>query len=92
MTSSDILLSQIFDPLRLGLLLPLTVLVLGVQVATRRWPLLAAGGAVVALVLPPFARAEAAGYWQLALIGLLANAALLALVLAIRHVVLRWVS
>jgi hypothetical protein len=47
---------------------------------------------VVALVLPPFARAEAAGYWQLALIGLLANAALLALVLAIRHVVLRWVS
>ena len=91
MTTPEILLSQLGDPFRLGLLVLVVVLTLGLRVVTDRWPLVLAGAAVVAAILPLFAEA-AAPYWQLLLIGLVANAVLLAVVLAIRHVVLRWIA
>lgn len=91
MTSSDILLSQLTDPFRLGLIVALVVTMLRTEAVTGRWVPLAAGVVFVAAILPvTTARGMAdGGMVQVVALGIVANFVLLALVMAIRHVVLR---
>ena len=90
MTNSEILLSQLTDPFRLGLIVALVVTMLRTEAVTGRWVPLAAGVVFVAAILPmTTARGAEAGLAQAIALGILANLVLLALVMAIRHVVLR---
>jgi hypothetical protein len=91
MTISEILLSQLTDPFRLGLIVALVVTMLRTEAVTGRWIPLAAGVAFVAAILPmTTARGLAeAGMAQVIALGIVSNLILLALVLGIRHVVLR---
>ena len=91
MTNSEILLSQLTDPFRLGLIVALVVTMLRTEVVTGRWIPLILGVFFVAAILPmTTSRGMADGGMALAIgLGVLANLVLLALVMAIRHVVLR---
>lgn len=91
MTNSEILLSQLTDPFRLGLIVALVVTMLRTEAVTGRWIPLAAGIVFVAVILPlTTARGLVEGAMgQTIALGIVANLVLLALVMAIRHVVLR---
>jgi hypothetical protein len=91
MTNSEILLSQLTDPFRLGLIVALVVTMLRTEVVTGRWIPLILGVFFVAAILPmTTSRGMAEGGMVLAIaLGVVANVILLALVMAIRHVVLR---
>lgn len=92
MTNSEILLSQLADPFRLGLIVALVVTMLRTEAVTGRWVPLAAGVLFVAVIIPmTTARGAAEGAMaQAVALGVVANLVLLALVLAIRQVVLRF--
>ncbi|NAZ36178.1 hypothetical protein [Rubellimicrobium sp. CFH 75288] len=85
--TTDLLLDQIRDPLRLALVTLLVVLVLGGRRHLGRWAALGLGAAAVAVGLA-LLRAEPVGGAPL-LTELAATLLLLAVVLAIRQVVLR---
>lgn len=91
MTPVEILIAQLTDPFRLGLIVALVVTMLRTEAVTGRWVPLAAGVLFVAAILPmTTSRAMAEGALpQVILLGIVANLLLLGLVLAIRHVVLR---
>lgn len=91
MTNSEILLSQLTDPFRLGLIVALVVTMLRTEVVTGRWIPLILGVIFVAAILPmTTSRGMTDGGMALAIaLGVVANLILLALVMAIRHVVLR---
>ena len=91
MTNSEILLSQLTDPFRLGLIVALVVTMLRTEVVTGRWIPLILGVVFVAAILPmTTSRGMSDGGMALAIaLGVVANIILLALVMAIRHVVLR---
>lgn len=91
MANSDILLSQLTDPFRLGLIVALVVTMLRTEAVTGRWIPLGAGVVFVAVILPmTTARGLAEGaVGQAVALGIVANLVLLALVMAIRHLVLR---
>ena len=91
MTNSEILLSQLTDPFRLGLIVALVITMLRTEVVTGRWIPLILGVFFVAAILPmTTSRGVTDGGMALAIaMGVIANVILLALVLAIRHVVLR---
>ncbi len=91
MSNSDILLSQLTDPFRLGLIVALVVTMLRTEAVTGRWIPLSAGVVFVAVILPlTTARGMADGAMAQAIaLGIVANLVLLALVMAIRHFVLR---
>ena len=91
MTNSEILLSQLTDPFRLGLIVALVVTMLRTEVVTGRWIPLISGVFFVAAILPmTTSRGMTDGGMALAIaLGVIANLILLALVMAIRHVVLR---
>ena len=91
MTSSEILLSQLTDPFRLGLIVALVVTMLRTEVVTGRWIPLILGVVFVAAILPmTTSRGMADSGMAVAIaLGIVANIILLALVMAIRHVVLR---
>lgn len=91
MTISEILMSQITDPLRLGLIVALVVLSLRTQAVSGRYLPLGLGVLAVAVILPlATGRGMVEGSLSQAIIvGIVANLVLLALVMAIRHVVLR---
>lgn len=91
MTISEILMAQITDPFRLGLIVALVVVMLRTEAVTGRWIPLAAGVLFVAVILPlTTARGLAeAGMAQAIGWGIVANLVLLAVVMGIRHVVLR---
>ncbi len=90
MTNSEILLAQLTDPFRLGLIVALVVTMLRTEAVTGRWIPLAAGVAFVAAILPmTTSRADEGLLWQSIAVGLVSNLVLLGLVMAIRHVVLR---
>lgn len=92
MTNSEILLSQLTDPFRLGLIVALVVTMLRTEGVTGRWLPLAAGVLFVAVILPmTTARGLAeGGMAQAVALGIVGNLVLLALVMAIRQVVLRF--
>ena len=90
MTNSEILLSQLTDPFRLGLIVALVVTMLRNEAVTGRWLPLAAGVLFVAVILPlTTARPEEGMMAQVIALGIVANLVLLALVMGIRHLVLR---
>lgn len=90
MMNSEILLEQLTDPFRLGLLVALVVTMLRTEAVTGRWIPLALGVLFVAFILPATTGAGAGvPFWTAVALGLVANLALLALIMAIRHVVLR---
>lgn len=91
MTFTEILMSQITDPFRLGLIVALVVVMLRTEAVTGRYIPLALGVLFVAVILPmTTARGLAEGGMRQAIaLGIVANLVLLALVMAIRHVVLR---
>lgn len=91
MTFTEILMSQITDPFRLGLIVALVVVMLRTEAVTGRYIPLALGVLFVAVILPmTTARGLAeGGMGQAIALGIVANLVLLALVMAIRHVVLR---
>jgi len=90
MTFGEIFLAQLFDPFRLGLIVALVVTMLRTEAVTGRWLPLAAGLLFVAVIIPAtMARGAAEPFWTLVGVGLAANLVLLAVVMAIRHVVLR---
>lgn len=91
MTFSDILLDQLTDPFRLGLIVALVVTMYRTQAVTGRFVPLAAGVLFVAAILPmTTARGAVEGGIATAIaLGVVANLILLAVVLGIRHVVLR---
>jgi hypothetical protein len=90
MTNSEILLSQLTDPFRLGLIVALVVTMLRTEAVTGRLVPLAAGVLFVAAILPmTTARGDAGTLAQAIALGIMANLVLLALVMAIRHLVLR---
>ena len=90
MTASEILFSQLTDPFRLGLIVALVVKMLRTEAVTGRWVPLAAGVLFVAAILPmTTSRADEGTLAQAIALGIVANLLLLALVMAIRHVVLR---
>jgi hypothetical protein len=90
MTFPEMLATQLFDPFRLGLIVALVVTMLRTEAVTGRWAPLALGVGFVAFIIPLTTRRGAAEpLWELVLVGLVANLLLLAVVMAIRHVVLR---
>lgn len=90
MTFGEILFEQLTNPFRLGLIVALVVTMLRTQEVTGRWAPLALGVIFVAIIIPlTMARGAAEPFWQLVAVGIVANLVLLALVMAIRHLVLR---
>lgn len=90
MTNAEILLSQITDPFRLGLIVALVVTMLRNEAVTGRWLPLVAGVAFVAAIIPmTTGRSAEVGLAQAIALGIVANMVLLAIVMAIRHLVLR---
>jgi hypothetical protein len=90
MENSEILLAQLTDPFRLGLIVALVVTMLRTEAVTGRWIPLALGILFVAAVLPmTTGRASEVPFATAILLGVVANLVLLALVMAIRHLVLR---
>ena len=90
MINSEILLAQLTDPFRLGLLVALVVTMLRTEAVTGRWIPLALGVLFVAFILPATTAAGAGvPFWTAVVLGVVANLVLLALIMAIRHVVLR---
>jgi ABC-type Co2+ transport system permease subunit len=92
MTATAILLDQLTDPLRLGLLVALVAVLLRAREAGRHVPLLALAVAAVALLMPLAFPLGGVGYGTQAGLGLIATLGHLAVVLSIRHVVLRWLA
>ncbi|NTT84716.1 hypothetical protein [Tabrizicola fusiformis] len=84
MPLSDLLLSQLADPFRIGLLLALIVTMQRTRAATGVWLPLAAGALFVAVIIP--VTAQRAGLplplWQVVAVGVVANVILLAIALA----------
>lgn len=92
MTPTAILLDQVTDPLRLGLLVAFVALLLRSREAGRHLPLLALSVVAVALLRPLFLSLEGVSYGMQAGLGLISTLGQLAVVLSIRHVVLRWLA
>jgi hypothetical protein len=91
MTNFEILLSQLTDPFRLGLIVALVLTMLRTESVTGRWIPLALGVAFVAAIIPmTIGRASEVPLVTLIVLGLVANLVILALVMAIRHLVLRF--
>ncbi len=87
----EILLSQLTDPFRIGLVVALVLTMLRTEAVTGRVVPLVAGLVFIAVVIP-FTMSSSSGQalpWQVVSIGLIANAILLAIVLAVRAVFLR---
>jgi hypothetical protein len=90
MTFGEILVAQLTDPFRLALIVGLVLTILRTEAVTGRWVPLALGLLFVAFIIPAtMARDAASPLWQLVAVGLVANLVLLAVVMAIRHLVLR---
>ncbi len=84
MPLSDLLLSQLADPFRIGLLLALIVTMQRTRAATGIWLPLAAGALFVAVIIPVTAQSTGLPLplWQVVAVGVVANVILLAIALA----------
>ena len=92
MTLTEILIAQLTDPFRLGLVVALVATMLRTQQVTGRVLPLIAGLIFVAAIIPLTITRDLAPFWTQFGVGLLATLGHLAVVLAIRHVVLRWLA
>ena len=84
MPLSDLFLSQLADPFRIGLLIALIFTMQRTRAATGVWLPLAAGALFVAVVIPVTAPGSslALPLWQVVAVGVVANVILIALGLA----------
>lgn len=83
MTLTALFLSQLADPFRFGLLIALVITMLRTQTATGTFVPLALGAVFVAVILPVTAQVKPMQpLWQVVGAGLLANAILLAIIMA----------
>ena len=90
MTMGEIFFDQLSDPFRLGLIVALVVTMLRTEAVTGRWIPLALGVLFVAVIVPTTIQAGSGEpVTTLVLVGIVANLVLLAVVMAIRHLVLR---
>ncbi len=90
MTFGEILVAQLTDPFRLVLIVGLVLTMLRTEAVTGRWAPLALGVAFVAVLIPlTTQRGAPEPTWMLVALGVVANLVLLAVVMAIRHLVLR---
>ena len=91
MTLTDILQSQLLDPLRLGLLAALVATMRRTWAETGVWIPLAAGAVFVAVMLPATIQTSLPlPLWQMAAIGLVANVILLGAGFLLWTLVQRW--
>ena len=81
MTLPDLLLSQLSDPFRIGLLIALFITMLRTRTASGIWVPLAAGVVFVAVILPSTMQATSVPLMQAVLVGLVANLVILAVIL-----------
>ncbi|EEW26285.1 hypothetical protein [Rhodobacter ferrooxidans] len=90
MTLTDILLMQLADPFRIGLILALVYTAERNRAVTGSWLPLLLGVAFIALMIPMTLQTNSTEPLQrLALVGLISNSLLLAVALAARWVWLR---
>ena len=84
MPLTDVLLSQLADPFRIGLVIALILTMQRTRAATGVWLPLAAGALFVAVVIPVTAPRSGLPLplWQLVAVGVVANAILIAIALA----------
>ena len=84
MSAADLILSQLADPFRIGLLIALFITMLRTEAATGTWVPLAVGALFVAVLLPLTVpgTAVAVPLVQAVVSGLVANVILLAIILA----------
>ena len=83
MTLPDLLLSQLSDPFRIGLLIALFITMLRTRTASGIWVPLAAGVVFVAVILPTtMQNTLAAPLSQVIGVGVLANVVIVALIMA----------
>ena len=78
---TDLLINQLTDPFRIGLIVALVATMLRTQVATGTAVPLAAGVAFVAVIIPMTRQASATPLWQAVAVGIAANVVILAAVL-----------
>lgn len=91
MPLTEILLSQLTDPFRIGLIVALVFTMLRTRGVTGTVLPLVLGLVFVAVMIPMTIRTETPEpLWRVAGIGLVANAVILAVVLAVRAAVLRF--
>ncbi len=82
MTATELLLSQLADPFRIGLLIALFVTMLRTQAASGTIVPLAAGAVFVAVLIPSATQsALLVPFWQAVAVGIGANVVLLAVIL-----------
>ena len=82
MSLSDLLLSQLADPFRIGLLIALFVTMLRTQAASGTLVPLVAGAVFVAVLIPSAAQSTlVVPFWQAVAVGIGANVVLLAVIL-----------
>jgi hypothetical protein len=90
MDAQDVLLGQLLDPFRWGLLVALVVTMLRTEAVTGRWLPLAAGLAFVAAIIPlTMGLPEGATLARAVGLGVVANLLILAVVLLVREACLR---
>lgn len=84
MPPTDLLLSQLADPFRIGLIIALFATMLRTQANTGTWLPLAVGAVFVAVIIPVsgVSGALVAPMWQVVAVGVLADAILIAVVMA----------
>jgi hypothetical protein len=85
----DLVLSQLMDPFRIGLIVALVVTMYRTRTATGTLLPLALGVVFVAVILPSTQGAGPAGLTTTVLAGLVSNATILAVVLALAGIVRR---
>lgn len=90
MTLTELLMAQLLDPFRIGLIVALVATMHRTEAVTGRAIPLAAGVVFVALIVPLTLQGFSGGaLWQAVWLGLIANALILAVVLAARQALLR---
>lgn len=83
MSLTDLLFSQLADPFRIGLIIALFITMLRTEAASGRAIPLAAGAVFVAVIIPvTLQTTQVLPMWQVVAVGVVANAILIAVVLA----------
>ena len=84
MDLSNLILSQLADPFRIGLLVALVITMLRTEAVTGIWVPLAAGLLFVAVIIPSTTlTALTQPLWQIVAVGLVSNAIILVVILGV---------
>ena len=84
MDLSNLILSQLADPFRIGLLVALVITMLRTEAVTGIWVPLAAGVLFVAVIIPSTTlTALTQPLWQIVAVGLVSNAIILVVILGV---------